>query len=173
VRRLIARVFVPAGKLASLLRAGLLEGVDSRRSTVIAFCGAYFRKLGAGFSSRFPSPFFGEFGILRFTAAPASISDGHRLLIFHICGARNGHSQCLRICAWRRDNEHHRKLFRDLQAWNARRVPALRRKTFTPLSGGIRFPYNYRASLGYNDTDRTIAAVRGGEGKRLTYHQPR
>ena len=35
------------------------------------------------------------------------------------------------------------------------------------------FRYNYRASLGYNDTDRTIAAVRGGEGKRLTYHQPR
>jgi hypothetical protein len=30
------------------------------------------------------------------------------------------------------------------------------------------FRYNYRASLGY----RTIAAVRGGEGKRLTYHQP-
>ena len=34
------------------------------------------------------------------------------------------------------------------------------------------FRYNYRASLGFNDTDRTIAAVRGGEGKRLTYHQP-
>jgi transposase-like protein len=34
------------------------------------------------------------------------------------------------------------------------------------------FRHNYRASLGYNDTDRTIAAVRGGEGKRLTYHQP-
>jgi transposase-like protein len=35
------------------------------------------------------------------------------------------------------------------------------------------FRYNYRASLGYDDTDRTIAAVKGGEGKRLTYHQPR
>jgi transposase-like protein len=35
------------------------------------------------------------------------------------------------------------------------------------------FRYNYRASLGYNDTDRTIAAVKGGDGKRLTYHQPR
>ena len=35
------------------------------------------------------------------------------------------------------------------------------------------FRYNYRAKLGYNDTNRTIAAVRGGEGKRLTYHQPR
>ena len=34
------------------------------------------------------------------------------------------------------------------------------------------FRYNYRVSLGYNDTDRTIAAVKGGEGKRLTYHQP-
>ena len=34
------------------------------------------------------------------------------------------------------------------------------------------FRYNYRASLGYNYTDRTIAAVKGGEGKRLTYHQP-
>jgi transposase-like protein len=35
------------------------------------------------------------------------------------------------------------------------------------------FRYNYRVALGYNDTDRTIAAVKGGEGKRLTYHQPR
>jgi transposase-like protein len=35
------------------------------------------------------------------------------------------------------------------------------------------FRYNYRASLGYDDADRTIAAVKGGEGKRLTYHQPR
>lgn len=35
------------------------------------------------------------------------------------------------------------------------------------------FRYNYRASLGYNDAERTLAAVRGGEGKRLTYHQPR
>jgi hypothetical protein len=34
------------------------------------------------------------------------------------------------------------------------------------------FRYNYRASLGFNDNDRTIAAVRGAEGKRLTYHQP-
>jgi len=33
------------------------------------------------------------------------------------------------------------------------------------------FRYNFREALGYNDTDRTIAAVRGGEGKRLTYHQ--
>lgn len=34
------------------------------------------------------------------------------------------------------------------------------------------FRHNYRVALGYNDDDRTIAAVRGGEGKRLTYHQP-
>jgi transposase-like protein len=35
------------------------------------------------------------------------------------------------------------------------------------------FRYNYRASLGYSDEDRTIAAIKAGEGKRLTYHQPR
>ncbi len=34
------------------------------------------------------------------------------------------------------------------------------------------FRFNYRASLGFDDTERTIAAVRGGEGKRLTYRQP-
>lgn len=34
------------------------------------------------------------------------------------------------------------------------------------------FRYNYRQSLGFNDADRTISAVRGAEGKRLTYHQP-
>jgi transposase-like protein len=33
------------------------------------------------------------------------------------------------------------------------------------------FRYNYRASLGFDDADRTLAAVRGGDGKRLTYHQ--
>jgi hypothetical protein len=35
------------------------------------------------------------------------------------------------------------------------------------------FRFNTRAALGFNDEDRTIAAIRGGEGKRLTYHQPR
>jgi hypothetical protein len=32
--------------------------------------------------------------------------------------------------------------------------------------------YNHRVALGYNDTDRTIAAIKGAEGKRLTYRQP-
>jgi hypothetical protein len=35
------------------------------------------------------------------------------------------------------------------------------------------FRHNHRAALGWNDEDRTLAAVRGAEGKRLTYHQPR
>jgi transposase-like protein len=33
------------------------------------------------------------------------------------------------------------------------------------------FRYNHRAALGYTDEERTVLAVRGGEGKRLTYHQ--
>jgi transposase-like protein len=33
------------------------------------------------------------------------------------------------------------------------------------------FRFNTRAALGWSDEDRAIAAVRGGEGKRLTYHQ--
>jgi transposase-like protein len=32
--------------------------------------------------------------------------------------------------------------------------------------------YNHRIALGYNDTDRTVAAIKGAEGKRLTYRQP-
>jgi transposase-like protein len=32
--------------------------------------------------------------------------------------------------------------------------------------------YNHRVALGYSDTDRTIAAIKGAEGKRLTYRQP-
>jgi transposase-like protein len=32
--------------------------------------------------------------------------------------------------------------------------------------------YNHRIALGYNDTDRTIAAIKGAGGKRLTYRQP-
>jgi ISXO2-like transposase domain len=35
------------------------------------------------------------------------------------------------------------------------------------------FRHNHRAALGWDDEDRTLAAVRGAEGKRLTYHQPR
>jgi transposase-like protein len=35
------------------------------------------------------------------------------------------------------------------------------------------FRYNHRSKLGYSDLDRTIEAIRGAEGKRLTYHQPR
>jgi transposase-like protein len=33
------------------------------------------------------------------------------------------------------------------------------------------FRYNHRIRLGYSDTDRTKIAVKGIEGKRLTYHQ--
>jgi transposase-like protein len=33
--------------------------------------------------------------------------------------------------------------------------------------------YNHRVALGFNDNDRTIAAIKGAEGKRLTYRQPR
>jgi transposase-like protein len=33
------------------------------------------------------------------------------------------------------------------------------------------FRYNYRVRLGFSDMDRTIAAMRGAEGKRLTYQQ--
>jgi transposase-like protein len=32
------------------------------------------------------------------------------------------------------------------------------------------FRYNHREALGWNDENRTIAAIRSGEGKRLTYH---
>ena len=34
------------------------------------------------------------------------------------------------------------------------------------------FRYNHRVRLGFNDRDRTTAAIRGASGKRLTYHQP-
>ena len=34
------------------------------------------------------------------------------------------------------------------------------------------FRYNNRASLGVSDEERAIAAVKSGEGKRLTYRQP-
>ena len=35
------------------------------------------------------------------------------------------------------------------------------------------FRYNRRTALGWNDTDRAAAAVKGAEGKRLMYAQPR
>jgi transposase-like protein len=33
------------------------------------------------------------------------------------------------------------------------------------------FRYNHREALGFDDVTRTIAAIKAGEGKRLTYHQ--
>ena len=33
------------------------------------------------------------------------------------------------------------------------------------------FRYNHRVALGYSDIDRTKLAIKGVEGKRLTYHQ--
>jgi transposase-like protein len=33
--------------------------------------------------------------------------------------------------------------------------------------------YNHRVALGYSDIDRTLAAIKGAAGKRLTYRQPR
>jgi hypothetical protein len=33
------------------------------------------------------------------------------------------------------------------------------------------FRYNHRIRLGYSDEERAVLAVRGAEGKRLTYHQ--
>lgn len=33
------------------------------------------------------------------------------------------------------------------------------------------FRYNHRVKLGYSDIDRTIAAVKGADGKRLMYRQ--
>ena len=35
------------------------------------------------------------------------------------------------------------------------------------------FRYNERAALGVDDTERTDRAIKGAEGKRLTYNQPR
>jgi transposase-like protein len=35
------------------------------------------------------------------------------------------------------------------------------------------FRYSYRAALGFSDVQRTLIAMRGIEGKRLTYRQPR
>jgi transposase-like protein len=35
------------------------------------------------------------------------------------------------------------------------------------------FRYSHRTKLGIGDIDRTFAALRGAEGKRLMYHQPR
>jgi hypothetical protein len=32
--------------------------------------------------------------------------------------------------------------------------------------------YNHRVALGYSDIDRTLAAIKGIEGKRLMYRQP-
>jgi hypothetical protein len=33
------------------------------------------------------------------------------------------------------------------------------------------FRYNHRQKLGFNDLNRTLAALKGAEGKRLTYRQ--
>ena len=39
--------------------------------------------------------------------------------------------------------------------------------------GEFDFRYNERAGLEVSDTERTERAIKGAEGKRLTYQQPR
>jgi hypothetical protein len=34
------------------------------------------------------------------------------------------------------------------------------------------FRYNRRTALGFNDTERAAAIIKGAEGKRLTYRRP-
>jgi hypothetical protein len=34
------------------------------------------------------------------------------------------------------------------------------------------FRYSTHSALGFNDEERAVLAVRGGEGKRLMYRQP-
>jgi len=41
-----------------------------------------------------------------------------------------------------------------------------------PARSAAEFDFRYNTRK-ITDMERTIAAVRGGEGKRLTYHQPR
>jgi hypothetical protein len=49
---------------------------------------------------------------------------------------------------------------------------ALCREASKPLSGGVRFRYNHRIALGFDDGERAALALKGAEGKRLTYRQP-
>jgi hypothetical protein len=43
---------------------------------------------------------------------------------------------------------------------------------FCPVLAEFDFRYYHRAWLGYSDENRTIAAIRAREGKRLTHRQP-
>ena len=60
-------------------------------------------------------------------------------------------------------------------------MPSVRRPIqpegpFVPVrrsSGGFRFRYSNRIVLGVNDTERAHRAIKGAQGKRLTYRIPR
>ena len=62
-----------------------------------------------------------------------------------------------------------RKFLRQFQAVNEGHLSLLQRATFAALPERISFRHNHRAGLGFNDGERTAIAIKGIEGKRLTY----
>jgi hypothetical protein len=46
------------------------------------------------------------------------------------------------------------------------------RRIYTATLAEADFKYNHRSALGYDDTDRATALLRGTKGKRLLYRQP-
>jgi len=61
----------------------------------------------------------------------------------------------------------------DLQARHDWFLPALRQAAFTSLPRGVRLPLQQsRETWGISDVSRTVAAMKGAEGKRLTDKQP-
>ena len=69
-------------------------------------------------------------------------------------------------------HQHHRRLFLDPQARYLWRVPARERASPEALPCQFDFRYNERIALGIDDTERTIRALQGIVGKRLTYRGP-
>ena len=69
-------------------------------------------------------------------------------------------------------HQHGRELFQRVQARHEGRLSALLREALAPLPCRVRLPlFSNRSGLGVDDAKRTDRALRGIEGKRLTYRR--
>ena len=94
----------------------------------------------------------------------------------HFAAARDGEAQRQGVrstCAATCHTNSRRGLLLDLQARDARHLPALPREAPAPLPRRVRLPLQPPGQARATTTcERTAAAVRGAAGKRLTYQQP-
>jgi hypothetical protein len=87
--------------------------------------------------------------------------------------ASEGFADIIQTRRAHRLDERRKGLFQRLQARDLRRLSQChQRRTLHRYLAEFDFRYSNRSKLGIEDAERAALALKGIEGKRLTYHQP-